>query len=250
MKLLRKGFTLAEVLITLGIIGIVAAMTLPTIVHKYKEIQRITQLKKAYSTLSQAFNMVKLEYGDPRYWGFTNSVIGKDEEGNNIIDSSSQNLIKTLFSQYIKQAKGKHKHSFRKYISLDGRNYETDGNAELKSENILYLADGTMVSFGWVYEDCNNQVVSCGDIQVFLPEKNAQLGVSTFYFYLTPEGIKPWGDREQTVRPFKEYCDRKNSKGIVANSQGRSCTAWVLYNDNMDYLHCDDLSWDGKTKCN
>ena len=28
-----------------------------------------------------------------------------------------------------------------------------------------------------------------------------------------------------------------------------SCTAWVLYNENMDYLHCDDLSWTGKTKC-
>lgn len=30
---------------------------------------------------------------------------------------------------------------------------------------------------------------------------------------------------------------------------GRNCTAWLLYNENMDYLHCDDLSWTGKTKC-
>ena len=33
---LKKAFTLAEVLITLGIIGVVAAMTLPTVVNKYK----------------------------------------------------------------------------------------------------------------------------------------------------------------------------------------------------------------------
>ena len=38
---LSKGFTLAEVLITLGIIGIIAAMTLSTVVKKYKEKQTI-----------------------------------------------------------------------------------------------------------------------------------------------------------------------------------------------------------------
>lgn len=37
MKNFNKAFTLAEVLITLGIIGIVAAMTLPTVLSKYRE---------------------------------------------------------------------------------------------------------------------------------------------------------------------------------------------------------------------
>jgi prepilin-type cleavage/methylation N-terminal domain protein len=37
----NKGFTLAEVLITLGIIGIVAAMTIPTILAKYQEKQTV-----------------------------------------------------------------------------------------------------------------------------------------------------------------------------------------------------------------
>ena len=32
-------------------------------------------------------------------------------------------------------------------------------------------------------------------------------------------------------------------------SVNRGCTAWVLYNENMDYLKCDDLSWSGKKKC-
>ncbi|MBP3924292.1 type II secretion system protein [bacterium] len=48
-----KAFTLAEVLITLGIIGIVAAMTMPAVITKYHQKVTITQLKKAYSTLSQ-----------------------------------------------------------------------------------------------------------------------------------------------------------------------------------------------------
>ncbi len=50
----RPAFTLAEVLITLGIIGVVAAMTMPTLVSHYRHKVLETQFKKAYSTLSQA----------------------------------------------------------------------------------------------------------------------------------------------------------------------------------------------------
>ena len=50
---MKKAFTLAEVLITLGIIGIVAAMTMPMLIGKYKKQVTVTQLKKAYTVLSQ-----------------------------------------------------------------------------------------------------------------------------------------------------------------------------------------------------
>ena len=48
------GFTLAEVLITLGIIGVIAAMTMPLIIQNIRGKILHTQLKKAYSTISQA----------------------------------------------------------------------------------------------------------------------------------------------------------------------------------------------------
>ena len=50
----KKAFTLAEVLITLGIIGVVAAMTIPTVVKNYRRAVSISKLKKTYSTLQQA----------------------------------------------------------------------------------------------------------------------------------------------------------------------------------------------------
>ena len=54
---MRNAFTLAEVLITLGIIGVVAAITLPALTAKYKKQITATRLKSAYSILSQALTM-------------------------------------------------------------------------------------------------------------------------------------------------------------------------------------------------
>ena len=64
----KKGFTLAEVLITLGIIGVIAALTMPAVVGNYKRQQAIQQLKKVYSVLSQAFNHAVADYGDSSEW--------------------------------------------------------------------------------------------------------------------------------------------------------------------------------------
>lgn len=57
------GFTLAEVLITLGIIGIVASMTIPTIISNINDAQYKSAWKKAYSLASQAYTMAVNENG-------------------------------------------------------------------------------------------------------------------------------------------------------------------------------------------
>ena len=53
----KNAFTLAEVLITLGIIGVVAAMTMPTLLNSTQGAQYRTAYKKALSVLSQAVVM-------------------------------------------------------------------------------------------------------------------------------------------------------------------------------------------------
>ena len=53
----RVAFTLAEVLITLGIIGVVAALTIPSLVAKYQKYVLKNQFLKAYSNLQNAINM-------------------------------------------------------------------------------------------------------------------------------------------------------------------------------------------------
>ena len=53
----ENGFTLAEVLITLGIIGVVAAMTIPTLMTHLNHIKLQSQFKEGYSLLAQAVKM-------------------------------------------------------------------------------------------------------------------------------------------------------------------------------------------------
>lgn len=54
MKVLKTAFTLAEVLVTLGIIGVVSAMTLPTLTKNHQRKVYVTQLHKIYNEFQQA----------------------------------------------------------------------------------------------------------------------------------------------------------------------------------------------------
>ncbi len=60
---MKRAFTLSEVLITLGIIGIIAAMTFPILLGNYKMKTFEVAFKKQYSTLQNAINAITVEYG-------------------------------------------------------------------------------------------------------------------------------------------------------------------------------------------
>ena len=62
----KKGFTLAEVLITIGIIGVVAAMTLPTVINETRDKEYAAARKKALATIGEAVRLITIQ-GDIRY---------------------------------------------------------------------------------------------------------------------------------------------------------------------------------------
>ena len=63
ISLPKVAFTLAEVLITLGIIGVVAVLTLPSVINKYRSFVLEQQFKKSYSNLSQTIINMKRDSG-------------------------------------------------------------------------------------------------------------------------------------------------------------------------------------------
>lgn len=64
----KKAFTLAEVLITLGIIGVVAALTIPILINSYQKKQTVAQLKVGYSILEGAIKRSESDNGEIKHW--------------------------------------------------------------------------------------------------------------------------------------------------------------------------------------
>lgn len=240
----NKAFTLAEVLITLGIIGVVAAMTLPTLINKQDEKARITSLKKAYTVLNQAFMMAYEKEGTPDTWS----------DGNWIGANGAQIIFEKVvpFLKIIKKCDNTNtKQCFAaKYYTINN-----DGNKVVETSDIngfsgssIVLADGQSIFFYFPSSACNTVTGDikniCGHIKIDVngAKKPNIYGEDLFMFYITTSGIIPYGMATEVPEQnsFKEHCLEKQQNG---------CAAWVVYNDNMDYLHCKDLSWNGKTKC-
>ena len=238
LLLKKAAFTLAEVLITLGIIGVVAALTLPSLIQNYHEKQRVTQLKKAYSVMQNAFLMAQEEYGDVTDWGLTITNTGeKDDDGNDILDNSGTENVMNILMKYVEKSKIP-QNSYIGYVeSIDGR--QAFWPWEVSADKYFYLKDGTMVTMGWISSlDCNGDYqgkkIACSDFWIAFPKKSKmKIGVDVFNFIFTKEGFKP----NSTTSGAK--CNAFEAVGR-ADINGRGCTAHALYNGNMDYLHKKD----------
>jgi len=96
-SLRNTGFTLAEVLITLGIIGIVANMTIPTLIANTQKAQYVATLKKAYTQFNQVLVKMSNDYGCPGDL----KCMGEWSGGN----TTSTLLIGEIISSYFKVIK-------------------------------------------------------------------------------------------------------------------------------------------------
>lgn len=95
----KKAFTLAEVLITLGIIGVVAAMTLPALISLYQKKIVETRLEQTYSIIAQALKMAEADYGDSQYW--MRDSAGPQDDMIGVV----YRFVSTYLEPYIKSAK-------------------------------------------------------------------------------------------------------------------------------------------------
>ena len=98
-KIRHAAFTLAEVLITLGIIGVVAAMTMPALIQNHRNSVVKARLKKFYSTMNQAILLSESVNGNKAYWYKDLAGAQIDYEGNPIQGSSE---LEKWFNKYLR----------------------------------------------------------------------------------------------------------------------------------------------------
>ena len=70
IKLNKRAFTMAEVLVVLGIVGIVASVTIPNWVTKYQKYVTEIKLKKVYTEIVQAVKLSEIDNGELMSWDF------------------------------------------------------------------------------------------------------------------------------------------------------------------------------------
>lgn len=236
----KRGFTLAEVLIVLGVIGVVAQMTIPSLIVSQTEKTTVVALKKTFATLSQAYKIAIAENGTPNAWGLTNDTAGANKLGSYIAPylKITKNCGATqgtgCFASY--------------YVYLIGF-----GGPAPNDDNNLYkviLADGMSVGMRVSDANCAQNWGSSPALQTICGKFTIDInglkgpnitGKDYFEFYFTKDGVVPTGSAMEYVVTFDNSC---------LTLGGEGCAAWVLYSENLDYLHCSDLSWDGKHECN
>lgn len=119
-----NGFTIAEVLITLGILGVVIAMTLPSLIGKWQKIETVTRLKRAYTVLSQAVNYSIAEYGDVSGWDIYSNHNTAPTESN--IEETIKKFSSTYVVPYLPKVKKAEYTTFRnagytkEFTNIDG----------------------------------------------------------------------------------------------------------------------------------
>lgn len=237
-----EAFTLAEVLITLGIIGVVAALTIPTLIQNANEKATITAVKKAYSVLSQAYTMAENENGTPDSWGIT---------------ANPSPALLNMMKPYLRISKDCTDSSQGCFPA--GVNYKFlatsrgfDGIYDDADIPKLRLSDGTSIKAITSSSTCGAVEGTtlalqnvCG--RYFVDINGDKLpnsyGKDLFHFWLTKYGIVPVGSSAETDYTFATECADSNAH------RGVGCAAWLIYNENMDYLRCSDLAWNGKHKC-
>lgn len=219
------AFTLAEVLITLGVIGVVAALTIPTLMNKIGEQQNRTALKEFYSVLSNA-----------------SANIRNDNNGTLVGLCSDNTCFKNLYKNYLatikecSQGDVNNKCWVTNWKTLDNNpGWDLNSNGDAAG---LILKNGIFMTFEWAplngsgactLDDegmgiATQCFVSSVDVNGSKPPN--KMGYDIFRFYVYADKIRPMGTQEQ-VGNLAWYPCTKIGRGDV-------CAAFMLA--NPDYV--------------
>lgn len=210
-----KGFTLAEVLITLGIIGVVAAMTIPTLITNYQKHQTETRLVKFYSMMNQTLRMSVAENGEPDGWIIRNKTYTYEE---------NVEFLKTYISPYLKHYE-----------------YHDCGIQINQQQVCIKFNDGSLVRFKitrnggdiMLYLDGNVNNSTQKNFFAFQLGKYAESNVETISMpnYMTPYTLNWDGTREDLMTDSTYGCGLQTALNHAYCTKLIELNSWKIPSD-------------------
>lgn len=216
---MRKGFTMAEVLITLGIIGIVASMTMPMLIAKHRSKVLESQFQKRYSELSQAITMLKSK--DEYVYGMYDGPNFQE-----VLVKQYSGAKTTMRSIYLQGASTQ-----KRLLGFELPVYKTfnkgmDFSKGLLDDGFVYL---NQEFFIYINADNNNLTTKFLAIDVNGSKGPNIVGYDLFFFKL---------DEKDTLRLYSDnetYCSPTNA----SDRNGLSCSYFAVTDKN----YFSKLSW-------
>jgi len=185
------AFTLSEVLITVGIIGVISALTVPTLVKNYQTKANVIQLRKVVSEIENAVDMLITEEGKT---SLASTSIAQDGGVDNFIRTHFK-TIKTCSSENTNEC-----FANEDYISINGDGASTfscDGNSYILANSAAICASRAMLVDidatldGQKLENANRQVEGV-NIELYIDTNGAQGpnigGRDMFHMFIQPDG--------------------------------------------------------------
>lgn len=225
------AFTLAEVLITLAVIGIVAALTMPTLIQSYKKQAASTRLKKFYSSMSQAIKLSEIDNGPAENWtreapAYDNVANSEDEDVKNEALTTDRKNVKTFYNTYIKP-----------YLRVANEDFEYQTENEPNKLILIYLSDGSTCALS--NGGCADLVFDINGIK----SPNA-FGRDKFRFLICANASAPsdWGFNDnQKLKPYAER-SKVTSNGSISREKllqqckenPLNCSGLLMY-DNWEF---------------
>lgn len=241
MMFIRKfGFTLAEVLIVLGVLGIVASMTIPTLVANSEQKVEVTQLKKFYTVFSQGLKTYIAEQNCTDL-ECTGLFVGKRQDA-----SWESNVDAAIRSEFkITKSCDSYTNGCNKPLTnLDRVTAATDsfyyGHSFETADGFLFMVydtdSGNCVSNSGAPDGAKLQN-NCGQVYVDIngAKKPDVWGRDMFMFAIAKDGtLYPWdgaevvkiGGTDWRVNPL--LCGTPGVKALPAGVTGAGCSARIM----------------------
>jgi len=213
-----NAFTLAEVLITLGIIGVVAALTIPTLIMHHRKQVIETRLKKFYSMFNQAILLSTVDNGEISTWQYFQDD-KYDEDGNAI---NQADKIDESFQKYLAP--------YMKIVSKKAVNdrYNNKDNKRI----VYYLEDGSAFSYAF-NENRDIQFYPENAEKCIEKEYAQRVGNCHFEFYFQPlrNNNSNKYNYNKNLEPNKYQWDgSENTLFTNCKQLGAYCTALIQHN--------------------